>query len=129
MSLYHCGKVPVRTKTAVFPVLNNSPEIWMQICGGWPKVNWKQQCATCNALFLKWAEIPYEDGIWRFEQNGDVTQPEVPTVFIWFSMQEHIYRWLIVKMLYIRLPKYLVHFRWWKDTVKIVIKTVSGSLI
>lgn len=29
-------------------------------------------------------------------------------------------------MPYIRLPKCLVHFRWWKDTVKMVIKTVSS---
>lgn len=86
----------------------------------------KQRYAACNTLFLKWAEIPYEDGIWRFKQNRDVTQHEVPTVFSLFSMQEHTYRWLTVKMPYIRLPKYLVHFRWWKDTVKIVRKTVSS---
>lgn len=86
----------------------------------------KQRYATCNTLFLKWAEISYEDGIWRFKQNRDVTQHEVPTVFSLFSMQEHTYRWLTVKMPYIRLPKYLVHFRWWKDTAKIVIKAVSS---
>jgi len=46
----------------------------------------KQRYATRNTLFLKGAEIPCEDGIWRFKQNRDVTQHEVPTVFSWFSM-------------------------------------------
>lgn len=86
----------------------------------------KQRWATCNTLFLKWTDIPYEDGVWRFKQNRDVTQHAVPTVFSLFSMQEHSCRWLTVKMPYIKLPKYLVHIRWWKDAIKIVIKTVSS---
>lgn len=92
-----------------------------------PKGKQKQRDTTCNTLFLKWAELPCEDGIWRFEQNRDVTQHEIPTVFNLFSMQEHTYRWLTVKMPYIKLPKYLVHFRWWKDIVKIVITIFSCS--
>lgn len=92
-----------------------------------PKGKQKQRDTTCNTLFLKWAELPCEDGIWRFEQNRDVTQHEIPTVFNLFSMREHTYRWLTVKMAYIKLPKYLVHFRWWKDIVKIVITIFSCS--
>lgn len=65
----------------------------------------------------------------KIQANRDVIQHEIPTAFRLFSMQEHTYWWLTVKMPYIRLPKYLVHFRWRKDTVKIVVvKTVSSCL-